>query len=244
MIYAGFDRAECPPLATMRDLIARANLRFVGLYLPAPSSADAVERSWAGKRAPLAAMGWGFLPLYVGQQHTGRGSYKESAPQGKIDGAQAVAGMRAEGFAPGSFVYLDLENGDPFPAAQQAYVGAWVDAVEAGGYRTGVYCSYRIAAGVKALRSKVRIWAFKVPTTERRYAYGLTFDAPAPSGASPFASILQNRQNVALADFGNLVVDLNSATMADPSAPDGAVPVPPPAPVPWWRRLFGLGAAA
>jgi hypothetical protein len=38
---------------------------WVGYYLPAPCRRDT---SWAGRRAQLAEMGWGFAVLYVGQQ--------------------------------------------------------------------------------------------------------------------------------------------------------------------------------
>lgn len=82
------------------------------------------------RRSELVAMGWGIAPIYVGQQVTGPGSHLVTGAQGKIDGADAAKKVAQCGFPSGSFVYLDLENGPPFTAAQHAYVGAWMHIAE------------------------------------------------------------------------------------------------------------------
>lgn len=190
-------------------------------------------------------MGWGLAPLYVGQQTVGPGSHVVTAAQGAVDGLQAANDMNTEGFPPGSWVYLDLENGPPFGNAQREYVAAWIDAVEAGGYHAGVYCSYLFAADAAKLRQGVRIWAFRIPTNERRSVGGLNFPAPDPTGSSPVAAIWQRQQNVALLDFGGLVVDLDVAAMRDPSASGIEVVAAAPAPESWWHRIAHfLGLAA
>jgi hypothetical protein len=93
-------------------LRANTNLTWCGYYLgPAPSH---TSTSWMGQRAALLAGGWGIAPLYVGQQIKGPGRHKVSAAQGSADGLDAAHLMQSEGFAAGTCVYLDLEDGPPF----------------------------------------------------------------------------------------------------------------------------------
>jgi hypothetical protein len=62
----GFDTSIYPGDAAMRAWRAPGSpYAWVGYYLPAPCHRDA---SWTGRRAALAADGWGFAVLYVGQQ--------------------------------------------------------------------------------------------------------------------------------------------------------------------------------
>lgn len=216
-MFAGFDRSDYPGFPVMMWLRVNTNLRWCGFYLPSPSHRAS---SWTGRRAELAAMGWGFACVYVGQQTMGPGSHNATAAQGTNDGADCCAKMKAEGFAPGSFVYLDLEN--PDPVHQSAYVAAWIDAVVAGGYGPGVYTSFLDAPQIAALRRGVRIWSFKVKTVQPHRVYGYASPAFDPAGASPVASVWQYEDaaiiSCAAAPGGTLLVDLNSATTTDPSA--------------------------
>ena len=139
--YAGFDRSDFPGALAMAWLRANTNLCWCGFYLPSPSHPGT---SWIDADDE-ALDGWGLAPIYVGQQVTGPGSHLVTAAQGAIDGADAAAKMGAAGFDPKSCVYLDLENGPPFGPAQQAYVGAWCDAVSAADFLPGVYCSFMFA---------------------------------------------------------------------------------------------------
>lgn len=239
MPFAGFDRADMPPLDMMERLKHETNLAWCGFYLPAPSQSG---KTWRGNRAKLAAMGWGLLPIFVGQQVVGPGSHNVTSTQGASDGSRACDAMRAEGFAPGSWVYLDLENGPPLPLALQAYAAAWIDAVEAGGFRAGVYCSFLFAGQIAALRPKARIWVFHVPTTAHHPVAGTVFPTPDPSKSGfPGAVVWQRDDEAVLTAFGGLVVDLDVSTMRDPGAPEAAagglavpaVPIPaPPTPTP------------
>ena len=232
MAYAGFDRADCPSLDMMARLKADTNLEWVGFYLPAPSQRGA---TWKGKRAALVAQGWGLTPIYVGQQLTGPGARNTSSAQGATDGADAFDKMKAEGFARGSWVYLDLENGPPFTMLQKGYVAAWVDTVESFGYRAGVYCSYLFAGEVKALCPTARIWVFhlKVAKIAAHLVDGLRFPEldPANSGFAG-AVIWQFDDEARLSVFGDLACDLDSSTMRDPSAPAAVASTPtrPPGP--------------
>jgi len=188
--------------------------------LPSPSHA---ARTWCRLWQKLRAQGWGVAPVYVGQQVMGPGNHAVTAAQGAIDGADAAARMVEEDFAPGSFVFLDLESPSPEFVAS-GYVAAWIDAVRADGFGAGVYCSFVQAAQFAALRPGVRLWVYHVPTVARTNYPSDDFPDldPATSGfAGAFA--WQLRDNIGIPDAaapgGWTLVDLDSAVSADPSAP-------------------------
>lgn len=233
--HAGFDASGYPNDEVMAELKRSTNFEWCGFYLaPAPSHPDA---GWMTKRALLLTQGWGLAPIFVGQQTTGPGSRVVTATRGTEDGTSAVQLMLHAGFPSGSFVYLDLENGPPFGTAQQGYVGAWVDAVIAAGFSAGVYCSFLFAGAVAKLRPQARIWAFHVRTVAAHAVAGSSYPTPGPS-TSGFsgASIWQHDDSAEILVGGKrLLVDLDSAAMADPSAPEPAarpvqVAIPPPTP--------------
>ncbi len=220
--FPGFDTDIFPGTPAMAWLRANTNLLWCGYYLaPAPSHADT---SWMGRRPSLLAAGWGLAPIYVGQQIQGAGSHNLTAAQGRTDGAEAIALIRAEGFAPGSAVYLDLEDGPPLVAPRTDYVGAWTDTVRAGGFHPGVYCSHGFAEDVRRSWPGARIWAFRVGTTQEHPFPGTVFPDPDPAGCgAPSATIWQHAQNCRLSPppgLAPLVVDLDSARTPDPGAPD------------------------
>lgn len=219
--YAGFDRSEFPGGAAMAWLRANTNLVWAGFYLaPAPSHPDA---SWMNADdADLE--GWGFAPIYLGQETTGPGSHKVNAAQGAIDGADACKLMTAAGFDKGAVVYLDNEAGPPMLTPMREYVGAWCDAVVAGGFTVGVYCSFLLGAQTKALRPNAKIWCFHVRTVSPHNVPGETFPNPDPSASGfPGANVWQLDDEAIIpcvpALMGKLLVDLNSADSADPSSP-------------------------
>jgi hypothetical protein len=219
--HAGFDSAAYPGDACMAWLKANTNLEWCGYYLgPAPSYPGA---SWMTQQAALSAAGWGLAPIYVGEQVVPPGSQNPSAAKGTADGADAVQLLAGDGFAPGTCVFLDLEDGS-LPQALADYTAAWIDAVAAGGFQPGVYCSHVIAGQVNAVRPGVPIWAFKVPTTAAHPAAGPPFrdDDPAGSGyaAAQGWQLDQNGLiNVPPAPAGRLQVDLSSALSPNPGAP-------------------------
>lgn len=224
--FPGIDTSTFPGLAEMAWLKANTNLVWCGYYLgPAPSHGDT---SWMGQRAALQDGGWGLAPLYVGQQLGGRGSHNVSGPQGTIDGQDAAQLLAQEGFAAGTCVYLDLEDGPPFKAPRTDYVAAWVDAVQANGFQPGVYCSHGFAADVHSLRTAARVWAFKVDTTSEHPFPGTNFPDLHPAGSGyPGAFVWQLGQNcrlsLPLAPVRSPVVDLDTAVTPDPGAPAGSV---------------------
>ncbi len=219
--FAGFDSADFPGTAEMAWLKANTNLTWCGYYLgPAPSHRDT---GWMGQMNALRNAGWGLAPLYVGQQIRGLGSHNVTGAQGTTDGQDAVTLLNAEGFVAGTCIYLDLEDGPPFTSPRTDYVAAWVDAVEAGGFNAGVYCSHGFAAAVHSLRLSVRVWAFKVSTTSVHPFPGTNFPDLHPAGSGyPGASIWQLGQNCQLslpAGLQSPLVDLDSSVVTDPGAP-------------------------
>src|SRR5262249_33237163 len=119
-------------------------------YLKSPCHSNA---GWMGRRAKLQAMGWHLLPVYVGQQVAGASPCKSSLltiAQGRADAADCCARLTSEGFAKGSYVYLDIEHSDHFPAAMRQYPSAWTLTSAAGGFGIGVYCHAHNAADVRA----------------------------------------------------------------------------------------------
>ena len=220
-IFAGLDSGGYPGDATMDWLKANTNFVWCGYYL-APSPSQSRDTSWMGKQAFLAGAGWGIAPVYVGQQVIPPGSLNPSTETGQVDGAQAAGYMVSEGFAAGSYVYLDLENGPPLTPAQQDYVSAWSAAVVAGGYKAGVYCSHLLAAQIAALQPDARIWTFRVPATIPPLSN--PYPEPDPTHVFPGAHVLQHIQNCSIPSTANATptfkVDLNSSVFADPGAPD------------------------
>jgi hypothetical protein len=221
MAFAGFDTAYYPGDACLDWLKANTNLVWCGYYLaPAPSHPD---KSWMGKRARLAAAGWGILPVYVGQQIEGPGSQIVTPEQGAMDGQDAVGLMTQDGFAPGSVVILDMEGGtltQPF----NDYATAWVQAVQNGGFTAGIYCSHLYAAQVAKISPGMPVWAVKVPTVAVHPVAGPPYPSPAPAGSGyAQAAVWQLDDNAQIAvpvvHGGKLLVDLSSAIAADPGAP-------------------------
>lgn len=198
----GFDISAFPGVPLMKSM--RNYFDFTGFYLGgAPSHPDL---SWMQRKSDLRAMGFMFMPIYVGQQILGPGSHNDSPDQGAKDGVQACDLMAQAGFAKGSPCYLDLENGAPFPPAEGNYANAWLDAVSAGAYRPGVYCSHVLAPHFNP--DHTLVWAFEVPTT-RRMATTLPMNTSwAPPRVIPWHGI-QYRQNVYLPQL-KLTVDLDA----------------------------------
>ncbi len=222
MAFAGFDSLSYPGDAVMAWLKANTNLSFVGFYLaPAPSRPTS---AWMDKFAVLSGQGWGFAPVYVGQQEANQpGSNELTAAQGTIDGGGAVGLMRQAGFPAGSVVYLDCEQGGPASAAVQAYVGAWVDAVT--GFTPGIYCSHTTAASLLAIRPGVPVWTWNLKDLQPAAP---TFPANDPAGAGlAVATVWQYAQNIVIelpgGPVGSLKVDLDCASVPDPSQPAATV---------------------
>jgi len=173
-----------------------------------------------GKRSFLHNLGFGIVPIYIGEQVEGSGSLHPSLDKGTTDGNDAVQLMINEDFAQGSCVFLDLENGPPLRLGE--YVNSWCYAVSNGGFLPGVYCSHLLADEIQELQPTARIFAFKVTTTAPHPVPGPPYPEPDPRG-SGFAKafVYQHQQNALIfvpGEAKQLKVDLDSALTEDPSA--------------------------
>lgn len=245
--HLGFDAAHYPGDSVMRAWRSSDSpYEWVGYYLAAPCRRDS---SWVGHHGALAAMGWGLTAIYVGQQdwtqharatnNAQRSDSQSTAPakqgtgacaskfltadQGASEAADAVARMRADGFAPQSIVYLDVELVTVVTPALRSYVNAWIDGVlRDGRYRPGVYCAkanaqtlYDAALARFRAAGKSGSPPFWVAST----AGFETSLKPTDIGLS-FAQIWQGKVGVTQR-FGDapLQIDVNVAARANPSAP-------------------------
>lgn len=58
--------------------------------------------------------------------------------------------MIAEGFPADTYIYLDIEGGEPFGPDLAAYLSGWVPQILTAGFGLGVYCSRNIPNDVQA----------------------------------------------------------------------------------------------
>jgi hypothetical protein len=224
-IFVGFDRSAYPGDSVMKLARTQTNIAFTGFYLgPAPSHPNT---AWMTKRSFLSGLGYGFAPVYVGQQQSGPGSHIVTAQQGTIDGKNAATLMQKAGFPKSSVVYLDIEIGPPAMPSLFAYYSAWVQAVVNNNFSPGLYCSHLLAAQFLAHDSRPVPWVFQL-----KFTGGHVFSAPLPTpnpSKSSFsgAKVLQFAQNCTL-NLGStqlIPIDLDTALVADPSV--APVPEPP-----------------
>jgi hypothetical protein len=165
--YLGFDTSIYPGDAAMASWREHAGYDWVGFYLPAPCHKD---DSWSGRRDALERMGWGVAVVYVGQQTWGKtprpnarvssgttcATNLVSAERGTVDADDAITRTLAEGFAPGTAIFLDLEYMTTVPDAMRDYYVAWTERVlEDGRFRPAYYAhtrnAQRIYADIRAL---------------------------------------------------------------------------------------------
>jgi hypothetical protein len=133
--YLGFDTNLYPGDAPLAAL--HAHFAFLGYWLNNPPGTSVNE--WVGKRATIMKAGFGFLILFNGRLDK---ELRRSNPSalGTADGAAAAQAAKVEGFPPDAIIFLDIEEGGRMLPEQLAYIGAWIQALRAQGYRPGVYC--------------------------------------------------------------------------------------------------------
>jgi Domain of unknown function (DUF1906) len=208
--YLGFDSNDYPGDAALPSL--RHTFSFTGYWLNIPPGADA--NGWIGKRSALLKNGFGFLLLFNGRTISQLKSLASAAEAGKVDGQSAAALAQQEGFHSGAVIFLDQEEGGRMTDDQNAYILAWVDAVIAGGFRAGIYCSGMPAKEEKGI-TIVTADDIRAHAGARRISYFVYNDAcppspgcvypknPPPPSASgvPYASVWQFAQSPRRREF-------------------------------------------
>ena len=136
-IYLGFDVNEYPGDQALPAL--RKTFAFAGYWLNVPPGAG--QNNWTGQRAEFVKNNFGFLVLFNGRLDKELTSPAHAAELAALDAQTAVAAARREGFPANTIIFLDQEEGGRLLDEQMAYVLHWIDAINAAGFRPGIYCS-------------------------------------------------------------------------------------------------------
>jgi hypothetical protein len=135
--YLGFDRNLYPGDDALPVL--RKTFAFAGYWLGPPPGEKI--NTWAGKRALLQSQGFGFAALYRARQPNEVKKDLQARQKGILDARNAAAAAKAEGFAPRTIIFLDIEDGGRLTPSFHTYLRIWEDELGKAGYRPGVYCS-------------------------------------------------------------------------------------------------------
>src|SRR6266481_5883893 len=135
--YLGFDRNIYPGDAALP--ILRKTFVFTSYWLSPPPGEKI--NTWLGKREFLRSLGFGFLVLHRGRESGELKNEAAAKRNGTQDAKNAVAAAKSEGFASGTIIFLDIEEGGRLPANYHAYLAVWSEELTRAGYHPGVYCS-------------------------------------------------------------------------------------------------------
>jgi hypothetical protein len=135
--YLGFDRNTYPGDAALS--ILRKTFVFTSYWLSPPPGEK--QNTWKGKRELLLSHGFGFLVLYRGPDSGELKNETDAKERGNKDASSAAATAKEEGFAAGSIIFLDIEEGGRLPETYHAYLRAWLERLKQAGFVAGVYCS-------------------------------------------------------------------------------------------------------
>lgn len=216
--HLGFDRNEFPGNDNLAAL--RRTFEFAGYWLNNPPGMT--SDSWVGKRKAVQSAGFGFVVIFNGRTYAQIKTAGNANKLGSSDGAQAVASAQSEGFPQHTIIFLDQEQGGRLLPEQRAYLHAWIDAVNAAGFRAGVYCS-GIAAKESAGVSVITAEDIRQNAAGREITYWITNDScpPSPGCAFPrqlpapqssgiaFAEIWQYAQSPKRSDFARACANYN-----------------------------------
>jgi hypothetical protein len=135
--YLGFDRNVYPGDDALPVL--RKTFTFASYWLSLPPGEKI--NTWRGKRELLHSQGFGFAVLYRGRESRELKTETRAKEKGALDARNAAASAKEEGFAAGTVIFLDIEEGGRLPATYHAYLRTWADELTRAGHRPGVYCS-------------------------------------------------------------------------------------------------------
>ncbi len=173
--FLGFDVNDYPGDSALARL--RVTFSFAGYWLNVPPGAK--NNNWSGTRSRFVKNGFGFLILFNGRLDRELKSESNARILGAADGKSAIDAARRERFPARSIIFLDQEEGGRLLPEQMAYVLAWVDAVNDGGFSSGVYCSgIPVKDGNSSIATAVDILSHE---DGRHIAYFVYNDACPPS---------------------------------------------------------------
>jgi hypothetical protein len=121
--FVGFDRNDYPGDAALPVL--RKSFAFTSYWLSPPPGAK--SNTWAGKRRELESQGFGFLLLYRGKTSNEIHTNKMATDMGVADARDAAAAATRDGFAEGSVIFLDEEEGGRYSPSQHLYLHNWAE---------------------------------------------------------------------------------------------------------------------
>ena len=141
LTYLGFDANDYPGDSALPVL--KQTFTFAGYWLNPPPGQEAGEstNTWTGKRAILAQQGFGFLVLFNGRWERELKNPEHAMSLGVSDAKAAAEAATREGFARGTIIFLDQEEGGAMLPDQMAYLLAWFDGITSAHFGAGVYCS-------------------------------------------------------------------------------------------------------
>jgi len=180
-VSLGFDRNTYPGDSQLAGL--HQTFAFTGYWLNNPPGATV--NTWAGKRASIEKASFGFLVLFNGKTYA-QLKGNEAEELGSADGQAAIVAAKREGFPANTIIYLDQEEGGRLLEAQKDYLFAWIDAVSAGGFRAGVYCS-GIPAAEKGGEVVVTADDIRKDAGDRHISYFIANDQCPPSPGCVFS---------------------------------------------------------
>ena len=145
-----------------------------------------------------------------------------TAERGRRDAIDAIMKTTAEGFAPGSVIFLDIERMETIPQRMREYYRAWTASVLANGlYRPGVYAHTHNAQVIYADLRDV-FTAFGVQGDPPFWIAGsrdFDIDKQPTEVGHTFADVWQGMLDVVRTHNGvKLPIDINIASVPSPSA--------------------------
>jgi hypothetical protein len=195
--YLGFDRNEYP--GDQNLALLRRTFSYTGYWLNVPPGAK--SNNWTGKRKVLQDAGFGFLVLFNGRQDSQLKKARDAGQLGPEDAVAAVDAAKRESFPAGTVIFLDQEEGGRMLPEQKAYIHAWVDGVNGGGFQAGIYAS-GIAASEGHGVTVITAEDIRQNAGGRNIVYWVTNDAcpPSPGCAFPKRAPAPAESGVGFAD--------------------------------------------
>jgi hypothetical protein len=135
--YLGFDLNIYPGDDALP--ILRKTFSFASYWLGPPPGEK--RSTWQGKRELLASQGFGFVVLFNGRDSRKLRNSMDARQRGFADAQAAAKLARQEGFAKGTVIFLDIEEGGRLPVPYHDYLRAWSEELSQSGFKAGVYCS-------------------------------------------------------------------------------------------------------